>query len=139
MREILFRAKHIHMFQENKHLDGMWVHGFLEDNDYINSPELEEEFLIDQETVCQYTGLTDGNGRKIFEGDIVRDIFNASVIGIVRYGEYRNTFNEDEFGGHVGFYIDWKEKADSLRKDLVFWAKNSKFIGNVFDNPELVN
>lgn len=78
----------------------------------------------------------DWNGRKIFEGDIVRDIFNASVIGIVRYGEYRNTFNDDEHGGHVGFYVEWKEKKDFLRKDLVYWAKNSEFIGNIFDNPE---
>lgn len=93
---------------------------------------------VDPSTVCQYTGLTDKNGRKIFDGDIVRDIFNASVVGIVRYGEYRNTFNDDEHGGHVGFYVEWKEKRDLLRKDLVYWVKNSEFIGNTFDNPELI-
>lgn len=81
---------------------------------------------------------SDWNGRKIFEGDIVRDIFNASVVGIVRYGEYRNTFNDDEHGGHAGFYVEWKEKQDFLRKDLVYWVKNSEFIGNIFDNPELI-
>lgn len=95
-------------------------------------------YLVAPETICQDTGLTDKNGRKIFEGDIVRDIFNASVVGIVRYGEYRNTFNDDEYGGHAGFYIEWKEKQDLLRKDLVYWVKNSEFIGNIFDNPELI-
>lgn len=138
MREILFRGKHIHALPQNKHLDGTWVYGYLCDENYINSPELEGEFLIDTETVCQYTGLTDKNGRKIFEGDIVRDIFSASVVGIVRYGEYRNTFNDDEHGGHAGFYVKWREKQDFLRKDLVYWARNSEFIGNIFDDPELL-
>ena len=169
LREILFKAKHIHLLPQNEHLDGTWVEGYLCDENYIYSPKLKQEFLIDPETVCQYTGLTDNtkweqlserekkkflskwnykkerrnikedwNGRKIFEGDIVRDIFNGSVIGIVKYGEYRNTFNDDEHGGHVGFYVEWKEKRDLLRKDLVYWVKNSEFIGNIFDNTDLI-
>lgn len=137
-REILFRAKHIHVLPENEHLDGSWVYGYLSDKNYINSPELEGELLIDENTICQYTGLTDKNGNKIFEGDIVRDIFEPSIIGIVKYGKYRNTFNDDGFGGHVGFYIEWKAKAKLLRKDLVYWAEHSGFIGNIFDNPELL-
>lgn len=137
-REILFRAKHIHVLPENEHLNGVWIYGYLSDKNYINSPELEGEFLIDEKTVCQYTGLTDKNGEKIFEGDIVRDIFEPSIVGIVKYGKYRNTFNDDGFGGHVGFYIEWKAKAKLLRKDLVYWVDNSEFIGNIFDNPELL-
>jgi len=95
-------------------------------------------YAVDPKTICECTGMTDKTGKMIFEGDIVRDIFNPSVVGIVKYGEYRNTFNDDEYGGHVGFYIEWKEKQDSLRKDLMYWVKNSEFIGNVFDNPELI-
>ena len=138
MREILFRGKRCD--------SGEWAEGYLMDENYINTPfndddvggRFDEPIEIDPETVCQYTGLTDKNGRKIFEGDIVRDIFNASVVGIVRYGEYRNTFNDDGFGGHIGFYIEWKEKQDLLRKDLVYWVKNSEFIDNIFDNPDLM-
>ena len=134
MREILFRGKRT----DNKG----WVEGLLTimcgQYHIINPSDENIAYPIDPETVCQYTGLTDKNGRKIFEGDIVRDIFNDSVVGIVRYGEYRNTFNDDEYGGHAGFYVEWKEKRDLLRKDLVYWVKNSEFIGNIFDNPDLI-
>lgn len=132
MREILFRAK--------GQTSDRWYEGLLTrlGQDVCRIKDNRHKvWICDSETVCQYTGLTDRNSRKIFEGDIVRDIFNDSVVGIVRYGEYRNTFNDDEHGGHVGFYVDWKEKQDLSRKDLVYWVKNSEFIGNVFDNPEL--
>ena len=56
-REILFRAKHIHAIPELKHFGGRWVYGYLSNENHINSPELEGEFLIDPKTVCQYTGL----------------------------------------------------------------------------------
>lgn len=144
-REILFRGKRID--------NGEWVEGqyitdekdsvhayvgylFGVSNGVVHDTDIVE---VIPHTVCRYIGLTDRNGRKIFEGDIVRDIFNSSVVGSVRYGEYRNAFNDDEHGGHIGFYIEWKEKKDLLRKDLLYWVNNSEFIGNIFDNPELMN
>ena len=63
-REILFRAKHIHAMDSNEHLNGTWVHGYLSDKNYIYDKSFECEFLIDEDTICQYTGLTDKNGRK---------------------------------------------------------------------------
>lgn len=144
MREILFRGKRID--------DGEWLQGYLwdgNDSSYIiphslgmNYYEKEKRMMafaseVDPETVCQYTGLTDENGRKIFEGDIFKHHFNKSTISIVKYGEYRNPFNDDEHTGHVGFYVDWLEKKHVLRADLGYWAKLSKVIGNIFDNPEL--
>lgn len=143
MREILFRAKHIHIFQENKHLDGMWVYGYLEDSDYINSPEQEEEFLIDPETVCQYTGLTDKNGRKIFEGDIItyqHDNDDCSFpnkdtkrrVGRVYFQKFRSCFAVAE----------GKNGSDRINQDLFKYVQNGnrvEIIGNIFDNPELVD
>ncbi len=97
-----------------------------------------ECFRVYPETICQYTGRTDKDGRKIFEGDIFKYHFNESIIGIVRYGEYKNPFNDDEHAGHVGFYIEWLERSDMLRMDLGYWVKVSEIIGNIFDNLELV-
>ena len=56
-REILFRAKHIHAIDSNERLNGTWVHGYLSDKNYINDKSLDGEFLIDENTICQYTGL----------------------------------------------------------------------------------
>lgn len=138
MREILFRAKHIHPLKENRHLDERWIEGYLSDEKHINSPKLGGEFLIDPKTVCQYIGLTDRTGRKIFEGDIFPYHFNGEIVGVVRFGEYRNPFNDDSHGGHVGFYVDWGKRKDRFRADLKYWIKVSEVNGNIFDNTELL-
>ena len=57
MRKIVFKGKHDHVFTVIKYLNGRWIEGYLSDEDHINSPELKGEFLIDKDTLCQYTGL----------------------------------------------------------------------------------
>ena len=84
MREILFKAKRLS--------DGAWVEGFpywgeysgafiLQNKAYrrrnartgeINMGDDIVPIEVDPSTVCQYAGLTDKNGKKIFEGDIIR-------------------------------------------------------------------
>lgn len=122
-REILFRAKHIHATDSNEHLNGTWVHGYLSDENYIYDKSLEGEFLVDENTICQYTGLTDKNEKKIFEDDIVQ------------VGWYKGTVKYE----NGCFVIKWNN-IKFIRKDLGYWAKLDGFqtIGNIYDNPELL-
>ena len=135
MREILFRAKQID--------DGEWVEGYYammgkgnlirhyivqncaltglfedpEDNMYFNDVE------IDQETLCQYTGLTDKNGKRIWENDIVKIGANTLVRWSEKYTGWclvqRGWMYEHFFG----------EAIDE---------RDCEVVGNIFDTPELM-
>ena len=130
MREILFRGKSVYTDK--------WITGY-----YIGTGTIvkhgDEQYSVDPETVGQFTGLTDKNGKKIFEGDILSGTNpdGSIILGVVRFGEC-------ESGGsyHVGFSLDWfgKYYAGWLRCDLGFWIKfrEIEVIGNIHDNPELL-
>ena len=132
-REILFRGKHIHAMDSNDHLNGTWVHGYLSDKDYIYDKSLEGEFLVDEDTICQYTGLTDKNGKKIFEGDVVKD--SAGVCGEVKFGLYAAGFSIPDT--IQGFSIAFPVKS-LYREEFGYWRNKIVVVGNVFDNPELL-
>ena len=128
-REILFRAKHIHAMDSNEYLNGRWVHGYLSDKNYINDKSLEGEFLVDENTICQYTGLIDKNGKKIFEGDILRHADETIL---------KTVWNDRKYG-----FAAQCVKGSVLLKDCKWglWEFESdevEVIGNVFDNPELL-
>lgn len=138
MREILFRGKRID--------NGEWVDGYLLDDGMV---EVEHYFVgrivvepykgtacddwtingidfceIDPETICQYTGLKDKNGNRIWENDIVSGYFNhKKITGFIKYGSNAVYYIERE--GSYGIHLDNSED----------WLE---VIGNIFDNPELL-
>lgn len=135
MREILFRGKRID--------NGKWVHGDLyhcpNASVNINTHKQGQPWLgysVIPETVGQYTGLTDKNGKKIFEGDIVHAIFKSNYVGAP------NT----DFGNGVVEYCGTYYEMASFRINSIgepgyriFTASlEVKVIGNIHDNPELM-
>ena len=132
MREILFRGKRMD--------NGEWVYGnygfndtFTAENHYIFQNKAWE-FFVDPATVGQYTGLTDKNGKKIFEGDILR--ITWSVTGRKPVHELHSVVYSKS-----GFFT----KKDGVLKGQVsnYACSNCKgltveIIGNIHDNPELL-
>ncbi len=147
MREILFKAKR----KDN----GEWIEGSLIDLDidsgycYIVQPYKKASILpiiflitdrmklVDPETLCQFTGLCDKNGNKIWENDIIKYHF-GEIYAPIKYGYYQNCFDSQKTE-HVGFYVDWTGDK-CLRKDLGYWIDMvyAMPVGNIFDNPELL-
>ena len=83
-----------------------------------------EYYEIDSETLCQYTGLKDKNGKRIWENDIVSGYFNhKKITGFIKYGSNAVYYIERE--GSYGIHLDNSED----------WLE---VIGNIFDNPELL-
>ena len=79
--------------------------------------------LIDKNTICQYTGLTDKNGNKIWENDVVKDT-DIHLLGSVEYDEEH------------GMYVI-NEVNDGYQNFQEFWSC-TEVIGNIFDNPEML-
>jgi hypothetical protein len=136
MREILFRGKRID--------NGEWVYGYLIKrpspiqigNDYspwyIFSPPKDPDddggwYNVDPDTVGQYTGLTDKNGRRIYEGDILE--FSDRLVRV---------FWHTHLGVWDTFFVKYTNCGNS-RDDMspINWGYKSTVFGNIYDSPEL--
>lgn len=129
MREILFRGKR----KEN----GEWVYGnyAVTDNNEKQQHFIFQnkafEFEVESETIGQYTGLTDKNGKKIFEGDIVTtDIDRPYLIVEFRDGCFMFNCND---GGK-----DYYDIMLPITEEPNTEYKYGEIIGNIHDNPELL-
>lgn len=124
-REILFKAKR----KDN----GEWVEG-----GYFSEPYTDKKYIIRwnsfglgfnefievaPDTICQYTGLADKNGQKIWENDIAYiRCSGLSGYGVIKYENGNLVLVDEKRKRTYSLYGEWK-----IRKD-----------GNIFDNPELL-
>ena len=144
MREILFKAKSI---QTGEWIEGIPIKTHLglfisfEENPHYCSQygymEIDDILMVDEKTLCKFTGLYDKNGNKIWENDIIKYHF-GEIYAPIKYGCYQNCFDSQK-AEHIGFYVDWPDEK-CLRKDLGYWINmvDAVPVGNVFDNPELL-
>lgn len=137
----LFKAKRID--------NGEWVQGnlFIEENraeitrGTCNGVGIEG-VAVDKDTICQYTGLTDKNGNKIWENDALSD---DDMFSVVRWDEEEARFVIDDYGTkgclmEYGFDECMGEYGvvDTYGFDDFCSMKSFEVIGNIFDNPELL-
>ena len=143
MREILFRGKRFN--------NGEWVIGFYAKKDgatfiseigqYASGKSYFSDVLVNPATVGQYTGLTDKNGKKIFEGDAIR--FHKfrdepDWVGVVRYENChyiaigRMPLAYEKRIDKEAFYCPFEVAMSGIAKETI------EVIGNIHDNPELM-
>ena len=126
IREVIFRGKRAD--------NGEWIEGSLLGIDWCDKPStysiapntpVSVFYSVIPETVGQYTGLTDKNGVRIFEGDIVKRVSDGEQ-AVISWLKYSACFGLSFDGWCCGF------------DDYDFSPSDFKVIGNIHDNPELL-
>ena len=158
MRDILFKAKAINRdrgYHRTNYKNGDWVYGLvtrLYDERFENIPAEMTDLNgvsgieIDHNTICQYTGLTDNNGNKVWENDVVevwwiqrtldKPIKAKKYKAVVEFGNPNSLYS---WGWQLRFLEDFP-----FNKDILLWIDMDEagayceVIGNIFDNPELI-
>ena len=138
-REILFRGQTRRRGEkvrmDGSPVDGNWVYGGIfpgiGDFSIIYSSHPVEKHVVYTDTVGQYTGLTDKNGKRIFKGDVVKTSKYGKDDGRGHNFSGPDTFRVDYEDG--GYCLRNRWRRFNLRPDV-----DVEVIGNVHDNPELI-
>ncbi len=143
MREILFRGKR----KDN----GEWVYGayivmhhndkrthlhhfIIPDNSDLSFGVKVEDILVEviPETVGQYTGLKDKNGKQIFEGDIIKTKFFGKQVGDVVVADYDEFVVKFDTGAF--YLVECKARRFSMAY-IEEPCLGFEVVGNIHDNP----
>ena len=144
MREILFKAK--------SRRDGGWVEGYyaqLGIDDHIehyiiqnmaltklfddwekNMQFMDVEIIL--ETLCQYTGMKDDSGNRIFENDILL----IDELGMDYHAERGKVYYDTQYLGYAVEFVEGE--TDTYPLSEYNTGDGVEVIGNIFDNPELL-
>lgn len=129
-KKIIFRGKSLNT--------GLWSYGDLRQDNVRKKTYIEYE--VDPETVGQYTGLTDKNGKKIFEGDILKT--PCGFIGQVVFGKAEEKCKHKVHGRTIiDCYTTYGwifVRGDGYKCAIDDELLEGEIIGNVFSNPELL-
>lgn len=133
MREILFRGKRLD--------NGEWAHGLLVHRTVFygetcdkwiitEDRDIGPEYEVDSSTIGQYSGLTDRNGKQIFEGDIVKTKYGRLCFVVW-------------FAPKLCFDLKPVNKFENLEKHApdefdLWYSNNLEVMGNIYDNKELL-
>ena len=139
MREILFRAKRKNWCELPK--KEWWVEGYpvkypsgkIEIHEKcIDPPDILKITEIAPETICQFTGICDKNGKRIWENDIVHRAYHSEDDCIIVWNDGRFCFKT----------IHGQYNQDPMTLLSICFVQNTverlTVIGNIFDNPELM-
>lgn len=147
MRKILFRGKPKEGYNYGKD----WLHGSLlhiDENNYgiveLEDVSCDENGYVDYshtpvqlETVSQFTGLTDKNGKEAYSGDVYRDSHGTIRTIWADQGGFRSESNPLSFGyGSQGNSNPSIALAD--QQTTSWFEGNCEIIGSIHDNPELL-
>ncbi len=137
-RQILFRGKRLD--------NGEWAFGIpikthigtymiTEENPHICSEygymEIDEFVKVEPGSVGQFVGLKDKNGKEIYEGDIILYGNTIKNVVVFRHGAFGYLVYGGEFisyAGNTNFTFNPLDRS-----------KEHEVIGNIFDNPDLLN
>lgn len=136
MRMILFRGKICRdckgVTTQKKYKEGDWAFGDLSHTNY-NTPLIDQSnddpVPVDPDTVGQYTGLLDKNGKRIFEGDICRNTKTGEIVLVKWHGTMAGfVWNKRKENSHLSDFGELFRVYDKY-----------EVIGNIHDNPELMD
>ena len=132
-----------YLFRGKRALGGEWIEGDYAKTHFTKRIVSNQDgriihYIVHPESIGMWSGLTTkgDNLVKVFEGDI---IWSEDYIGIVRLGRCKQVPGGKE---NIGFYVEFVSGDDkaNVRNDLIYWIEQAgaQVIGNVTDNPELV-